>query len=177
MLVEFVLEYILHTLSIAIPLFIVYLFFFRNKSVVHHTTVFYLICLYIITVFRPNMSLTGLSNKSLDTINLTPAVELWKFVKYGYLNLFIYNFVGNIAWFIPLGILLPIHGGKFENFWTTVKCGFYTSLSIEILQFIYNTGISDIDDLIINTLGTIVGFGMYQAYKSVQQKNSSFIQT
>lgn len=70
------------------------------------------------------------------------------------------NVLGNFAIFIPLGILLPLFIKKL-SFSSTVLTGFITSLSIELLQYIVGFGMTDIDDLILNTLGCALGAGLY----------------
>lgn len=66
------------------------------------------------------------------------------------------NILGNIIMFAPLGLYLPVmaSGKKF----LTYTCWILLfSLSAEILQWILGVGVSDIDDLILNGLGGILG--------------------
>lgn len=60
--------------------------------------------------------------------------------------------VGNVALFIPLGVAL-----KWVGIRDVKKAGFFTSLLIEILQFIFALGTFECDDLIHNTLGAVIG--------------------
>ena len=70
------------------------------------------------------------------------------------LNYFLISFLGNIFIFIPVGLLISlIWNIKDKN---VVLTGFLISLSIELTQlFLKRT--TDIDDLILNTLGVIIG--------------------
>lgn len=70
------------------------------------------------------------------------------------------NILGNLALFIPLGILLPALFKKL-TFGKTVLLGFLTSLGFEILQYIVGLGATDIDDLLLNTLGCLAGAALY----------------
>lgn len=70
------------------------------------------------------------------------------------------NALGNIAVFIPLGIIVPVFFQKF-NVKHVVLCGIIISFIIEIIQYITGLGITDIDDLILNTLGTFIGGLLY----------------
>lgn len=76
------------------------------------------------------------------------------------LRFLLINIVGNIVVFIPLGIGLAgvMHQ---TNRWQTIRRaamgGFLLSLLIELLQLTIPTRATDIDDLIFNTLGTILG--------------------
>ena len=61
----------------------------------------------------------------------------------------------NILMFLPLGMSLP-SGFKFS--WKqTVAVGFVFSVCIELIQFIAKMGVSEIDDVLANTLGVIIG--------------------
>lgn len=70
---------------------------------------------------------------------------------------FIYPFFGNIFWFIPMGIIL----GKRLNFIATVLLAGLISFSIETLQWLFNNGVSDIDDIIFNIAGAAIGYIIY----------------
>ncbi len=78
-------------------------------------------------------------------------------------NLFIpvFETVGNIAFFIPLGLMLVILGVHNLTSWRLVAAvsgiGLLLSLSLEIAQYIFIVGRSDIDDLWCNTLGATIG--------------------
>lgn len=65
----------------------------------------------------------------------------------------------NIILFMPLGALIPL---LWENtsFFITTCGGFLFSLLIEISQ-LFNRRATDIDDLLMNTLGTIIGYVFY----------------
>ena len=67
------------------------------------------------------------------------------------------NTVLNVVLFLPLGLFLPILWEDFSSLWKTVLVGFLTSLTIELLQ-IFTFRATDINDLMTNTLGTLIGF-------------------
>lgn len=77
------------------------------------------------------------------------------------------NVLLNIAMFVPLGILLPWIHKLFRKWYIILGCGFAFSLVIEIFQGITRTGLFDVDDLFSNTLGTIFGYGLYMALRSL----------
>ena len=63
----------------------------------------------------------------------------------------------NAAMFAPLGFLLPAYFDRYRSFVPTLDAGILTSLTVELIQlFTFRT--TDVDDLIMNTLGTVVGF-------------------
>ena len=74
------------------------------------------------------------------------------------------NLAGNIILFVPFGILLPL---AFETKRKTLLFGCMTSCLIEILQFVFAMGTADIDDIILNTLGTVFGYVIYIIAKHI----------
>lgn len=70
------------------------------------------------------------------------------------------NIILNICMFIPLGFLLPLMGNIFQNGWMTYLTGFLFSLFIEGVQLIAKRGIVEVDDLINNTVGCMIGYGI-----------------
>ena len=91
-------------------------------------------------------------------INMVPLFHL---LEYDSIRDIIWNVVGNAAMFIPSGIVLPILYRKLDSFWKVVAGGALISLCIEILQLPFASRASDVDDLILNTLGVAVGYGIY----------------
>ena len=67
----------------------------------------------------------------------------------------------NILLFVPLGIFLPIMYKRFNNIISILTLGFMLSLTIELVQM-FGRGTSDVNDLITNTAGTCLGFGIYK---------------
>ncbi|WP_312476386.1 VanZ family protein [Neobacillus sp.] len=74
------------------------------------------------------------------------------------LNIRIENLVGNIIGFMPFGFILPLLTKRFQNLRTILLATFCLSLTFELLQLIFEFGSFDVDDLILNTLGGILGY-------------------
>jgi glycopeptide antibiotics resistance protein len=68
------------------------------------------------------------------------------------------NIAGNIVGFIPLGILFPLLFGGLRRLWRTTLMVFLVSLGFEVTQLVTGIGIFDIDDLILNVAGGIIGY-------------------
>ena len=79
------------------------------------------------------------------------------------------NLAGNILIFIPFGFFLPMTS-RFRNFAITVFLSFILSLVVEMGQFVTQVGCFDIDDILLNTLGGLIGFVLYAWYYSVRSK-------
>ena len=63
----------------------------------------------------------------------------------------------NAAMFAPFGFLLPAYFERYRRWGRTLAAGFLTSLTVEAIQ-LFTLRATDVDDLIMNTLGTVVGF-------------------
>ena len=83
------------------------------------------------------------------------------------ISYFIISFIGNIIIFIPLGILIPLLYKISSK--KVILIGFLISLLIEIIQLFLKRG-TDIDDLILNTLGVFIGTLIY---KKIGGKNEN----
>lgn len=87
---------------------------------------------------------------------------------------FIINFLGNIFIFSPIGFLIPLLWRAFNGFWKTSLFGFGISFFIETMQLTQARS-SDIDDLWLNTTGTMLGYGIYVVVeKLAPQMNAQF---
>lgn len=72
----------------------------------------------------------------------------------------------NIVMFIPLGFLVPLIWKKAGTLWDIILTGCAFSLLIELGQLLSSRG-TDVDDLITNTLGAVVGFLLYKVWNRV----------
>ena len=72
------------------------------------------------------------------------------------------NLLGNIIPFIPFGLLLPITYKKFSSMISVFFTGLASILLIEIFQFFTNLGSFDVDDIILNMIGIVCGYLMFQ---------------
>ncbi|MCP1150681.1 MULTISPECIES: VanZ family protein [Bacillus] len=91
------------------------------------------------------------------------------------LTTFIKQIIGNVILFVPLGFILPILF-SFNQLRKVIYIGFLVSLSIELIQFVldlivgYNYRSFDVDDIITNTLGTLIGVIIYKYSKNSLDK-------
>lgn len=69
----------------------------------------------------------------------------------------------NVLLFVPFGILWPIlKNGKKDTIWGVLQAAFLFTFCIEFLQLVTRIGCFEIDDMINNTLGAVVGYLMYR---------------
>lgn len=66
----------------------------------------------------------------------------------------------NVVLFLPLGFVLPMLWKCFQKPGKTIVHGFLFSLMIELMQ-LFNYRATDIDDLLMNTAGTVLGYMVF----------------
>ncbi len=115
-----------------------------------------------------------------ESVNL----HLFSSYKYAYNNFSLRewrNIILNILMFVPIGFIMPLLLKKCESWYITYLVGFGITLFIEILQLISKRGIFELDDIINNTLGCVIGYGIVMIFisllrrKKVSQKHKALI--
>lgn len=105
--------------------------------------------------------------------NLVPFKEIRRFITHfsqlGIRTVMI-NIAGNVAAFMPLGFLLPIVTERKIRFWGAAIGSFALSLSIELVQLLTKVGTCDVDDVLLNTVGGLLGYGCYALFVRLFQK-------
>lgn len=108
------------------------------------------------------------------TINIIPFKSLFDMINNNIsVTRILENVLGNIAIFIPFGLLVPII--QKDKSPKIMLYGLITSAIIEIIQYVFALGSSDIDDLVFNTLGTIIGYVLYKIIRQKSRTDTSSI--
>ncbi|MDD3339539.1 MAG: VanZ family protein [Lachnospiraceae bacterium] len=82
----------------------------------------------------------------------------WKYQeRLGFMAVFL-NLAGNVIGFIPLGFILPVIHHRYKHIWLVTLLGFTFSLFVETIQLFVRVGSFDVDDMLLNTLGTVIGY-------------------
>jgi glycopeptide antibiotics resistance protein len=71
---------------------------------------------------------------------------------------FVVNFLGNIVAFLPMGLLPPHIVRRRTTIWQIALFSLAISLAIETGQFFSGRRVPDVDDLILNTVGGVLGY-------------------
>lgn len=91
-------------------------------------------------------------------INLVPFVNL---MDYPVFHEAMLNLIGNTTMFIPLGLVWPRVYKGLNTHKKVIAAGVAVSLCIELLQLPFYDRVTDIDDLILNSLGFLLGYALY----------------
>lgn len=77
----------------------------------------------------------------------------------------------NILMFLPFGIVLPFILNHFkQNVLFSIVFGISLSLCIEIIQLVFRIGTFEIDDIIFNTFGCLIGLLSFSLFKVINNK-------
>ena len=80
------------------------------------------------------------------------------------------NVIGNTAMFIPLGIVWPSVYKGLDTHRKIISAGIGFSICIEILQLPFYDRVTDIDDLLLNSLGFTIGYLLYLLVTLLRKK-------
>lgn len=137
------------------------------------------IAMLMIFMFTPNYIISGsgidLTSENFDFVgnfkdrintgywgvNLVPLRTIISYIKYSGAFHASLNVLGNVILFIPIGFLFPLILKRYRSILKTAIISIMISLFIEFIQFFVGRS-CDIDDLILNMIGGIIGYGLFK---------------
>lgn len=120
--------------------------------------IIYVLCLFQVVTFQDTVSWSG--------NNFIPFREIFRY-DFGS-RLFIKNVAGNMLLFLPFGFFISYYL-KSEKAWLPVVLTLIASCSIEVVQMVIGR-VFDIDDILLNLLGGLLGFSCYALLVKVGRK-------
>ncbi len=179
-------------LEIAVPIWVIFRIIkikqIEIKNLLIHEIVVNLLFIYLLYLAQMTIFPLNIGVSFERSVSLIPFKTIMQFIpillKNGlmtntgnpHLNEGAINIIGNVVVFIPVGILIPLISVRVRRFKATVILGFTTSFAIEILQFLFVEGRAmDVDDLILNTLGVVIGWCILKTIKFLIGRNHESI--
>ncbi|MDR0943697.1 MAG: VanZ family protein [Ruminococcus sp.] len=92
--------------------------------------------------------------------NITTGYALW-------------NIAANTICFIPFGFILPLVSLQKTGVIITTLWGMLFSVIIEFLQYAFNLGLFDVDDIILNTVGVLIGYILILIFWKLRYRNKT----
>ena len=80
------------------------------------------------------------------------------------------NIFGNVLAFMPFGFFLPVIWVRTRHWYITVLLSFAMSLLVETMQLVGKVGSFDVDDLILNTLGGVIGYLLFWICNKIRRR-------
>lgn len=121
--------------------------------------------LFIIYILLLYELLTRTELNTIRGYNLVPFTEIFRY-KIGS-NLFYFNVVGNILIFVPFGYFISTYI-KPKRILPILLVSAVSSATVEFVQLCIGRSF-DVDDIILNTLGAIIGFLFYVAINAIKK--------
>lgn len=116
--------------------------------------------LVILTVFTNNPHFPSVGGFSPWRFNLIPFHTIKIYLARAHIGVFLVNIVGNILMFAPIGVCVPLLWRRMRGFFRITLLGIAVSCGIELLQILTLRSV-DIDDVILNSLGVLLGYLLY----------------
>jgi glycopeptide antibiotics resistance protein len=105
--------------------------------------------------------------------NLKLFKEIKRFIKYreqiGWEG-FIVNICGNVLAFMPFGFLLPLLNRAYRKFYIIAVLSILFSLIVETVQLLLKVGVFDVDDILMNSLGGILGYIVFMVIHAIHRR-------
>jgi glycopeptide antibiotics resistance protein len=141
----------------------------KNKgTIVYHREIANLLFLvYILLLFQ----VVTFQDVSWSTSNFIPFREITRYQITD--RLFIKNVLGNLLIFVPYGFFVSYYL-NFKKVYQIVIMSIIASFSIEYTQLIIGR-VFDVDDIMLNILGAIVGYLLYRIVKPLSRKVSNML--
>ena len=87
---------------------------------------------------------------------------------------------GNVLMFVPLGIMLPLLSERLRRLPAAVLVLAACSVAIELAQLVVGLAVAghlyrvvDVDDVILNVAGGLIGFGLWKAWERIRSARTS----
>jgi glycopeptide antibiotics resistance protein len=112
------------------------------------------------------------NHRSERMMNLTPFKTISNYIigfHHYNLDTWVINLFGNVAAFVPFGFLAPIVFPRIRGYWQIIMRFFLALLVVETVQWIFNVGSFDVDDILLNIIGGMIGFAMLQRVRSLRK--------
>ncbi len=79
------------------------------------------------------------------------------------------NLFGNVLIFVPFGFFLPM-ASRYRSFFGTMFYSFGLSLCVEVFQLVTKVGSFDVDDLLLNTIGGVLGYISFVICNAIRRR-------
>lgn len=123
--------------------------------------------------WKQKMMAYGLPEYTKLNQNTIPLRTLWGYAaNYDHYNAttILYNTAGNVLLFVPLGFLLPLLYPAFATIHRVFFASLSTSLVLEFIQLLFSMGSFDVDDILLNTVGALCGYGLARIWMNQRKR-------
>ena len=154
---------------------------FGQKRLISVIFFLYLLFIILVIVFKyPLSQMQEIVNswqkdvvlEGLNTANFVPFKTIKMYIQYydlpglrSFSNLF-----GNVLVFIPVGLMLPMVHRASKNILVAIINTLFFIVGIEVFQLFSNFGAFDVDDIILNMFGVLIGSCIYKIVRKSEKE-------
>jgi glycopeptide antibiotics resistance protein len=120
----------------------------------HRTILAIILAAYIIFLLDLALFRFPATRPEVNWVPFRSIIHDWRNGGWG----FVVNFLGNLVAFLPMGLLPPLIRIRHTALWQVALFSLSISFAIEAGQFVSGRRVPDVDDLILNTLGGVLGY-------------------
>ncbi|MGO0061295.1 VanZ family protein [Brevibacillus fluminis] len=145
---------------------VVYLLFFSEGRWHRHA---------MITAWKQKMLAYGLPEYTKLNQNTVPLRTIIGYVTHHQdyaAATILYNTAGNVLLFMPFGFLLPLLFTRLASIHRVFFASLAASLALEWGQLLFSMGSFDVDDMLLNTIGALGGFGLYTVWQRWRKRQA-----
>lgn len=135
----------------------------REKFCFYKEVLFLIAIIYFWVLFKV-LTITEINSNS--GMNLVPFSEITRY-RFG-TTMFNYNVFGNILIFIPFGYFIG-HYVNPKKIWPVIITSLITGITVELVQLRIGRSF-DIDDILLNLFGSILGYLLYIGLSAINKK-------
>lgn len=139
----------------------------KKKLVLHQDLMNLMFIIYLFLLFQ----LVTTTDFESYSNNFIPFKEIMRYKIDS--SLFYRNVVGNIILFVPFGYLVSYYMKK-PKYYGILLLTFITSLSTEVIQMYIGRSF-DIDDILLNFIGGLIGFLIFKIQSKIIEKLPNFL--
>lgn len=163
-------------MALSLPIYMIVRHIYRYKKKIifdiKHEILLGLFSIYVIGLASqtivPSIYFENLLTNDFSSVNLVPFRTISSYLG-GLSADSVLNIYGNILVFVPFGIFIPAIWVKHNNLKSMILLGISISLFIEITQLFVGRS-SDIDDVILNAIGVVIGFIFYTLWNRIKKE-------
>ena len=96
-----------------------------------------------------------------EMYNFVPFASITDMIRYSLPEVAVRNILGNVVLFVPLGVILPVLFPRARRLGALLWRAAAVSVAIEVLQALTRTRSTDVDDVILNVTGALLGYGAF----------------
>lgn len=168
-------------INIAIPLIVIWIVYRvtilmkkKDRNILREVFinlffVYFLMVVYFTFFKHGRLIMTLDGERYANFIPLVETVKMFTDSRMGIKNA-LFNVVGNILLFVPLGVGIPLFFRNKNKLLNIAAYGMLFSILIEGFQYLTWSNITDVDDVIFNTFGAVVGFFIFNILINIIEK-------